>query len=1029
MLKFFCTFLYLVLLCNCLLAQQTITGFKRFSKAEGVPNSSNNKIFEGSDHFLWLSTESGLYRFDGHQFTPFFSNSKDSSTLSSNSISDIEEDRFGNLWVGTFGKGINKLTKKTGKWKQYLQPTKDTNPEYSVFDILKDSRGQLWIGTGGRGLLLYNQQADSFEQFLPNEQKNKIGTVRFENEVRAISADVSDPIILWVACTDGLYKFNTTTKKFICYTYIKNGKADWINNSFHTIYVQNKETIWLGAWGGGLIRFNINTNVFTTYPYAVKEYAKYSLANNIVSVISYCTDSSLYISTAEAGLFEFNITQKSFTQLNKMQDVNGVASFATFNGITHTSDGSTWICSLDAIFQKNPVNNRLGKFQNFYQPPNKFVYKPSLSSVWYDKRNRQYFMSCNAGYGVYVFDANFKYVKSIAIEAPSVDKKFRDIVADASGTIWLRSLDAPYLYAYDAALDQFVNAATKIRTANFINADLQEMTTDALGNLWFVNKAYLYKYNPLNAQLQTFTINNGKSGLNNGRWQYVQLKFDKNKNPWLVTNLGLFNFDQEKNTWQHFYFQQNNKESLASSFVVGLAFDANGNYWIAPKDEGLQLYNPSTKKFSKHLIQAEGFFAQRVHSLVTDKNQDLWAATINGLAKYDLKQDRWFIFNKEDGLLTEDLFAPMFAFDNGTIVLAAQNGFANFHIDSLPLNKQKPIVYFNQFVSGGKEIAVTTKTIYLPYTRNELQIDYGAIVTIMGNRTKFYYKILPQQKEWISTSQRSISLAGFASGNYTLQIKAMNADGVESEVKELRIIVAHPFWKSWWFILLSICMLAAILYVVYHYRVQQIFQMQELRNSISRDLHDEIGSSVSSVNMLALVAKKQLGNEHPVTPLLSQIGQSAQNAGDSIDEIIWSINPNNDSAQETFHRLRKYLSDVFELHGIDYNISFPELEIEKKLSMQVRRDLWLIFKEATNNMVKYSKCTMAQIELKISTGVMQVKIEDNGVGFDVQTATAKNRNGLSNMKERVQKYKQSNFEIVSKINGGTILIFQIPVAL
>ena len=742
MLKFICTSLGLILLFNTLFAQQTINGFKRFGKADGLPNASNNKIFEGSDRFLWLSTESGLYRFDGHQFTPFFSNSKDSTTLSSNSISDIEEDRFGNLWVGTFGKGVNKLNKKTVKWKQYVKPTKDENPVYWIFDILKDSSGQLWMGTSGRGLLLYTEQTDSFQQFLPNEQKNKIGTVRFENEVRAISADVSDPTILWLACTDGLYKFNTKNKKFICYTNIKNGKAEWINNSFHAVYVQDKENIWLGAWGGGLIHFNTSTGVFTNYPHAVKEYAKHSLANNIVSFISYCTDSSLYISTAEAGLLEFNLVRKSFTQLSETQATNGETSATIFNGITHTSDGSTWICSLDAVFQKNPVYNRLGKFQNFYQPQNQFVYKPALSNVWFNKKTGQYYMSCNAGYGVYVYDQNFKYVRSITIEAPSIDKRFRDIVADASGTIWLRSLDAPYLYSYNAVSDQFVSAAKKITNADFVNTDLQEMTTDELGNLWFINKEHLYKYNPLNEQLQKFIINNSQSSSNNGRWQFVQLKFDKNNNPWLTTNSGLFNFDQNKNQWQSFYFQQNNKQSLASTFVVGIAFDPKGNYWIAPKDEGLQVYNPSTKKFIQHYIQAEGFVAQRVHGLVTDKHQDLWVTTINGLAKYDVKQDRWFVFNKEDGLVTDDLNLPMFAFENGTMVLAAQNGFTYFNIDSLPSNTQKPVVYINHFVSGGKEIAVTENAIHLPYTRNELYIEYGAIVTIMGSRTKFYYKIL-----------------------------------------------------------------------------------------------------------------------------------------------------------------------------------------------------------------------------------------------------------------------------------------------
>ena len=376
--------------------------------------------------------------------------------------------------------------------------------------------------------------------------------------------------------------------------------------------------------------------------------------------------------------------------------------------------------------------------------------------------------------------------------------------------------------------------------------------------------------------------------------------------------------------------------------------------------------------------------------------------------------------------LKRTFLAPLFAMDEGTMILSTQNGFTHWNIHSLPLNNQKPIVYFNRFISGGKELEVEVDRILLPSSANELSIDFSAISTVMGNRTKFFYKILPLQKEWTAIAQRSVSLAGFTSGKYTLDIKAVNSDGVESEIKEFTIIVAYPFWKTWWFIALSLLAIAGILYWLYRYRVQQLLKMQLMRNNISRDLHDEIGSSVSSVNMLSLVAKKQLGDEHPVTPLLTQIGQSAQNAGDSIDEIIWSVNPGNDSARDTINRMRKYLSEIFELHGIEYNIQLPEIDAHKKLSMQVRRDLWLICKEAVNNMVKYANCSKAGIKMEVTNGTLHIKIDDNGVGFDVKTAIAKKRNGLVNMKERVQKYKACTFEIDSKPGSGTTLLFQLP---
>lgn len=1014
--RFFIVILSFLLL-KPVLAQQYLNGFKRFGRAEAVPNSTNSKIFESSDHFLWLPTESGLYRFDGYQFTSFFSNSKDSTTLSSNVLSDIEEDRFGNLWVGTFGRGVNQLNRKTGKWKQYLQPTKDENSFYWIFDLFKDSRGRLWLGTNGRGLLLYDEKGDSFRQFIPDSTKNKTGSVRFDNEVRSITADVADPDVLWLAGTDGLYRFDTKLQTFTCYKNIKKGTAEWINNSFHTIYAQDQENIWLGAWGGGLIHFNTATAAFTNYLPYPQEYAKQNLSRNIISAIAYCSDTSLYAGTTGEGLFEFNLTKRTFKQISEAKGRDGKNIPSIFSDITHTSDGSTWICSSENIFQKHPVYERLGDFQSFYQPEGKFVYQPSLNSVLHRKVSGQYWMSCNAGYGIYIYDSSFRYLRSIAIEGYAADRQLRNIVEDALGNIWLHSVDAPYLYYYDKSKDQFLNAAFKFRDAGFITSGLLETATDSKGNLWLVNDHELMKWEPEKNHLQIFPVKYSNNKVA-GDWIRVKLLFDANDNPWLATNTGLYHYNQQHAEWQHLYSQRNNYQSLANTSVIGIALDATGNCWITPQDEGLQVYDPATKKFIKHYIQSEGFIAQRAFDVVTDNKGDIWVGSINGLARYDIKQDRWYAFTREDGLTDDNLYESLFAMNDGTMILSIRNGFTHWNIHSLPLNKQKPIVYFSHFFSNGKDLVVENNSIPLPSSANELSIEFSAISMVMGNRAKFYYKILPQQKEWIATTQRSISLATLAPGEYTLQIKALNSDGIESDIKELNISVAWPFWEKWWFILLVALVVAGILYMLYRYRVKQLLKMVQLRNNISRDLHDEIGSSVSSVNMLSMVAKKQLGDEHPVTPLLTQIGQSAQNAGDSINEIIWSINPQNDSIERIVLRMKELAAEMLEPGDIAYQLDFDSQLIQLDIPMQDRRHLFMIYKEALNNIIKYAHCKKVLLSMLIKDQTLLMKIEDDGNGFDA--ADHKPGNGLVNMRQRAAEMKAEIMITTSPGKGCSI---------
>ena len=1015
MLLRFCIFM--VLIQSQVFAQQSIKGFKRYGRAESLPNSSNNKIFESSDRFLWLATSSGLYRFDGFLFTPFFSDSKDSTTLSSNVLYDIEEDRLGNLWVGTFGKGVNKLNRKTGKWKQYIHPTKDDNPFYWIFDLFKDHRGNMWLGTSGRGLLLYDEKADSFKQFIPSILKNKTGSVRFENEVRAIAADKINPDMLWIAGTDGLYRFDTKQLTFLCFTNKINGQEKWINNSFHNIYVQDAGNIWLGAWGGGLVHFNTVSNSFTNYPPYPSEYARDNFAQNIITAIDFCTDSSLYISTSSDGLFEFYLNNRSFKKISEelMSDVKNIPT--PFYGITHSSDGSTWICSAENIFQKHPVYNRLGNFQSFYQPENKFVYRPALSSVLYVKQKQQYWMSCNSGYGIYVFDSSFHYLGSIPIKGNASDRRLRDIVMDASGNTWLLSRDPPYLYKYDAAKNQFTNASRWFKDPFFINAHLQNMAVDAKGNVWWVYTNQLLTWNKEQQQIKSYAV--VPVANKTEKWRSAKLKFDLNDDPWLITNAGLFHFKKKEEIFEHLYYRKNDQQSLANSSVTDICFDKNGICYISPEDEGLQLYDPAAKKFTAHYTSAADFISQRVNYLQTDSDGNIWAVTINGLARYNQKEKRWYTFNIEDGLSTDRLYEPLFAMADGTMILAVGQGFVHWKTGNMPLNNQKPIVYFSRFSSSEKMLPINNK-VFLPYYGNNLNIEFSAIETVMGNRTSFFYKMLPRQKEWIAATQRSISLAGFAGGNYTLLVKAINADGVESDIKEIHIAVAYPIWQRWWFITLCIAILAAILYLTYRYRIGQLLKMEQMRNNISRDLHDEIGSSVSSVNILSNVAKDQLGAGHPITPLLTQIGISAQDAGESINEIIWSIHPKNDSIEKIVLRMKELASEMFEINKINYQLHFDNGLHQLVIPMQQRRHLFMIYKEALNNMIKYAACTQAELSMRIQGKMIELTIQDNGIGFN--PAFHKQGYGLINMQERAKEMKGALIINAAPGKGCSILL-------
>ncbi len=1009
-------------------AQQFVHGFKRFGRTEGVPSTNNYKIFESSDHFLWLSSEAGLYRFDGFLFTPYFSKKNDSTSISSNVIGDIEEDRLGNLWVATFGKGINKLDKETGKWKRYSHPTIDDNGFYWVFDLYKDSQGRLWLGTNGRGLLLYDEKSDSFQQFIPDSTKSKNMDVRFENEVRGIAADAASADILWLAGTDGLYRFDTESKKFICYKNIKNGEAAWINNSFHCIYVQDAANIWLGAWAGGLIHFNVLTKQFTNYPPSPKEYAKKNFSRNIISDISYCSDSSLYVSTAE-GLFEFNHLQKKFLLISGIENQIKNKVSKLFNSITHTSDGSTWICSDGNIFQKNPVYQRMGLFQSFYQPKGKYVYEPSLSSVLYRKANMQYWMSCNAGYGIYIFDKNFHYLRSIAIEGNAVDRQLRDIVEDTLGNIWLRSRDAPFLYYYDKTKDQFLNASVKFKDAAFITSGIIEMKTDKEGNVWFVNNKQLLKWNPLKRSLQTFSFNGLKK--TSVGWGQTVLRFDSNNNPWLASNIGLYHYNQTNAKWQQLFSKSNTNTSLRNAFVESFTIDLYGNCWIALLDEEIQVYNPTTKKIVDGYVQPGAFFSLRTHGLQTDCIGNIWAVTSGGLAKYDMKERKWYTFTMNDGLTTDNLYDSHFAMDDGTMILASLDGFTHWNIHTLAKNQQKPIVYFNHFISGGKEIVFENNSIHLPSSASEITVDFGAIVTIMGDRTIFYYTILPQQKEWIATAQRSISLATITSGEYTLFVKAINSDGIESAEKQVKITVAFPFWKTSWFKILCLILVASMLYAISKWRINIIRKEEKNKAILKSQIADmEMKALRSQMNphfifncINSIDALIQSNDKYSATVYLNKFAKLLRN-------ILDSSKQNTVLFSKDVETLKLYIA----LEELRHENKFkPNFIIDTELLNSDYKVPPLIVQPYVENAIlhgirnKEGNDGMLTIEIKKVNDMIQYVITDNGIGREAALKIRQNKDSHYGMQMSYDRIKLFNKEEIASVHIKDLYNHNIPI--
>jgi signal transduction histidine kinase len=199
--------------------------------------------------------------------------------------------------------------------------------------------------------------------------------------------------------------------------------------------------------------------------------------------------------------------------------------------------------------------------------------------------------------------------------------------------------------------------------------------------------------------------------------------------------------------------------------------------------------------------------------------------------------------------------------------------------------------------------------------------------------------------------------------------------------------------------------------------------MEKVRGRIARDLHDDMGSTLSTINILSEMAKFKIEKDTTVTKeYITKISDNSHRMMEAMDDIVWSINPMNDNMQKITARMREYATSLLEAKDIEYTFHVDEAVKRVKLDMEARRDFFLIFKEAVNNLVIYSQCTHAHIKIETYEYTMVMKIQDDGVGFNV--AEADSGNGLSNMKKRAQSLN-AKLSIKSKSGVGTKIILEV----
>jgi signal transduction histidine kinase/streptogramin lyase len=509
---------------------------------------------------------------------------------------------------------------------------------------------------------------------------------------------------------------------------------------------------------------------------------------------------------------------------------------------------------------------------------------------------------------------------------------------------------------------------------------------------------------------------------------------DRAGNVWIGFNNGLARYAQ--GSFKFFTA----RDGLPPGAIMNIYLDHAGRLWLASARGGLiRLDDPGAERPSFiNYTTAQGLSSNNAEVITEDVDGHIYVGGGHGLDRLEPATGRVKHFTTADGL-APGLFRAAFRDHNGVLWFGMTRGLSRFapapDVPAAPpsvLISSLRIAGSSRLVSalGEKEMALSD----FPANENQLQLDFVALSFAPGEVLRYQYKLEGADADWSAPSeQRRVNYANLTPGRYRFLVRAANSDGTVSAVPaSVAFRILRPVWQRWWFLTLAVIAVGVMVYAFYRYRMARLLEMANVRTRMATDLHDDIGSGLSRMAILSEVVKQQMGNNaEQSVPLLTEIADSARTLVDSMRDIVWSIDPRRDDLGNVVSRVRQFASDVLEPQKIKLDFQAqPEME-KIKLNPEQRRHLFLIFKEAINNIARHAECASVSLSISVSHSRLAVEIRDDGRGFSDVSATEAPTNGhagghgLENMQSRAAQLG-GQLSVDSSPGRGTCLKLTIP---
>lgn len=981
---------------------------------EGLPNNTVTGIAQTPDGYLWCATYDGVVRFDGARFVRI--GPDDATNQQANRVQCLLVDRRGQLWLGTDGAGV--LRYADGVFTAFTRPAGSAID--AVRSIVEDASGNLWLGTrGGLGRM----KDGKLTWFT--------GAAGFTNAANSIWNLVFDPQgRLWVADWNGLRVFRDGTFEsallreelkiplralyadragnmlagMMGLALRRGADGQWASienaglfaGAEVVAFCQTRSgDFWVGTRKGLCRQRDGEWTVFT---------ARDGLVSSEVRVLFEDREGNLWVGTGTGGL-----ARLKRRVLTTYTDRHGLTDDAVL-ALREEPEGSLWVGLNDGRL----VQGTAGAFRRFDR------------------------------------------ASSLSGEAP-----VKSVLRTRDGALWVGTFGNGLTRFHDGQTTRFVPSVGSPARIDKITSLLE----DRGGNVWVGSYYSLYKATSTNVLVSV------PVGGRELRAPVTALLEDRAGGLWVAFDgLGVVRLLGDKTRWL------TRREGLPSHFVRTLYEDAAGTLWIGTAS-GLCCWRLGR---ISAFTRAQGLADDAIFQILEDSMDNLWLGSNGGIMRVARRELlavaegrktplEVLAFGRGEGMLSAECsggFCPAgLRTRDGKLWFPTAKGLVMVDPSHLKLtmNTTPPPVYIEEVRADGQLVARPHPTPNRPSTRasravsvvfppgtRRLEFVYTALSLTAPERVRFRHRLEGFDADWTEAgTARTAVYPKLPPGRYRFQVIACNNDGVWNEAGHaLAFRIVAPFWQTGWFILLAVVGSAGILAAVVRIvsvrhlrrklrRLEEAHAIEKERLRIAQDMHDELGGKLSRISFLSDLARRSLPDASQSGQQIDDVSEAARDVIRTVDEIVWAVNPRNDTLESLTHYICRQAEEYFELTPAELELELPAEFPDHRLSADVRHNLFCAVKESLNNVLKHAAASRVRVKFVVSPSCFEVTVTDNGRGFEPeevpagfghdsqQVACGRRGNGLLNMQERLEGI-QGRCAVESEHGRGTRAIFTVP---